>query len=131
MNNHHYQIILSKTFKTTFGATRTRNLRLRRPTPYPLGHEGTSFIWLKNLEVQRPCYMYVNQKRASQNRFSQQISFLSSMNLFYYFYSLTLNFKLSKKLFTMWFKIGSLRSPFFRCRKFFKLGTLISRSQNK
>ena len=24
----------------TFGGTRTRNPRLRRPMPYPLGHEG-------------------------------------------------------------------------------------------
>ena len=29
-----------KCFRATFGGTRTRNLRLRRPTPCPLGHEG-------------------------------------------------------------------------------------------
>ena len=32
--------VKEKWFRTTFGGTRTRNLRLRRPTPCLLGHEG-------------------------------------------------------------------------------------------
>ena len=123
-----------KTFKTTFGGTRTRNLRLRRPTPYPLGHEGTSFILLKSVvgSIAFLHVLYVNPRRASWNRSSRKISSLISTNLFYYFSSLTLYFELcKKKLFTMWFKTDSLRSLFFRCRTFFKLGTLISWSKNK
>lgn len=33
--------------KITRGGTRTRNLRFRRPTPYPLGHTGFLFTLLK------------------------------------------------------------------------------------
>ena len=33
-------IFVLKTKNYTFGGTRTRNPRLRRPMPYPLGHEG-------------------------------------------------------------------------------------------
>ena len=37
--------ISSKTVdKITHGETRTRNLRFRRPTPYPLGHAGLTSI---------------------------------------------------------------------------------------
>ena len=33
-----------KFIRSTSDGTRTRNLRLRRPKPYPIGHEG---VWLK------------------------------------------------------------------------------------
>ena len=37
-----------KIFHVTHGETRTRNLRFRRPTPYPLGHAGCLHIVVAN-----------------------------------------------------------------------------------
>ena len=38
-----YNLLL---FLSTPGGTRTRNLRIRRPTPCPLGHGGECCVWL-------------------------------------------------------------------------------------
>ncbi|KRX36870.1 hypothetical protein T05_1070 [Trichinella murrelli] len=54
-NNVLYVMKLNKTqqicfiCKFTDGGTRTRNLRLRRPAPYPLGHIGFEILFLKIL----------------------------------------------------------------------------------
>ncbi|KRY21242.1 hypothetical protein T12_15843 [Trichinella patagoniensis] len=54
-NNVLYIMKLNKTqpicfiCKVTDGGTRTRNLRLRRPAPYPLGHIGFEILFLKIL----------------------------------------------------------------------------------
>ena len=42
-NMYEYYVMngIKKLLKKTHGGTRTRNPRLRRPMPYPLGHAGT------------------------------------------------------------------------------------------
>jgi hypothetical protein len=44
----------------THGETRTRNLRFRRPTPYPLGHAGCVSPWLKskNFEISNSLFFF-------------------------------------------------------------------------
>ena len=46
----------------THGETRTRNLRFRRPTPYPLGHAGCVSPWLKskNFQISNSLFFFIS-----------------------------------------------------------------------
>ena len=54
--------LLQKKKMFTHGETRTRNLRFRRPTPYPLGHAGCVPPWLKskNFQISNSLFFFIS-----------------------------------------------------------------------